>query len=159
MQGTQNGGEPFFSPDGQWVGFTADGALQKVSLAGGPPQTLTALPSGSRGASWGLDDLIVVGPNRPGGSLMQVSAAGGDATALFTPDDQRIPWYPQIIPGGDAVLFTLSDQGTDSGELHLLILGTGEHRTVVPNAVAGRVLDTGHLVFLRSGALASCTKC
>ena len=153
MQGTGSGDYPFFSPDGQWVGFWADGALQKVSLAGGPPQKLTALPSNNRGASWGLDDLIVFGPNNPGGSLMKVSAAGGDATALFTPDDQQRPWYPQILPGRDAVLFTLSDQGPDSGELHLLILGTGEHRTVVPNAVAGHVLDTGHLVFLRSGSL------
>ena len=152
MQGTESGQSPFFSPDGQWVGFLADGALQKVSLAGGPPQTLTVW-SRSRGASWGLDDLIVFGSSAPDGSLMQISAAGGEATVLFTPDDQRRPWYPQILPGGDAVLFTLSNNAPDSGELHLLILGTGEHRTVVPNAVAGRVLDTGHLVFLRSGAL------
>ena len=151
MQGTENGRAPFFSPDGEWVGFLADGALQKVSLAGGPPQTLTAL--GNRGASWGQNDLIVFGRNTPGGSLMQVSAAGGEATTLFTPDDQRRPWYPQILPGGEAVLFTLSEEAPDSGELHLLILGTGEHRTVVPSAVAGHVLDTGHLVFLRSGSL------
>ena len=153
MQGTEGGEYPFFSPDGEWVGFWADGALQKVPLAGGPPQRLTAMPNNARGASWGRDDLIVFAPNTPGGSLMQVSAAGGDATALFTPDDQRLTWYPQILPGGDAVLFTLSDATPDSGELHLLILGSGEHRTVVPSAVAGRVLDTGHLVFLRSGTL------
>ena len=152
MPGTEGARDPFVSPDGQWVGFGADGALQKVALVGGPAQTLTALPTDLRGADWGADDMIVYGLMRSG-PLMQVPAAGGDPTPLFTPDDGRFSWFPQVLPDGDAVLFTLSAFGPDAGELHLLIRGTGEHRTLVPNAVAGRVLRTGHLVFLRSGAL------
>ena len=58
-----------------------------------------------------------------------------------------------MLRGGDAVLFTLSDARPDAGELHLLDRETGAHRTLLPNAVAGRVLSTGHLVFVRSGAL------
>ena len=151
MPGTENAFSPFFSPDGQWVGFSAAGALRKVALAGGPPQTLTAGPSefAIRGADWGADDMFVYGD----GPLMQVPGAGGDPAPLFTPDDGRRSWYPQILPGGDAVLFTLSNVGPDAGELHILIRATGEHRTLVPDAVKGRVLDTGHLVFVRSGAL------
>ena len=153
MPATENGNMPFFSPDGQWVGFVANGALLKVALAGGPAQTLTDLPALTRGADWGEDDTIVLGLNSDGGALVQVPAAGGDLTTLFTPEDQRRAWYPQVLSGADAVLFTLSDAAPDRGELHLLLSETGEHRTLVPNATAGRVLDTGHLVFVRSGAL------
>ena len=107
-----------------------------------------------RGADWGADDLIVYGVNAPGGGLMQIPAAGGEPTPLFTPEDQRRSWYPQVLPEHDVVLFTLADAGApDVGELHLLQRDTGAHRTLLPNAVAGRVLGTGHLVFVRSGAL------
>jgi len=102
-----------------------------------------------RGASWGTDERIVVG-GRAGG-LMQVPAAGGEATQLFKPENQGQASYPQVLPGGKAVLFTLSGPG--GGELHLVKLDTGEHRTVLPAAVAGRVVPSGHLVFLRGGAL------
>ena len=113
MPGTENAFSPFFSPDGQWVGFSAAGALRKVALAGGPPQTLTAGPSefAIRGADWGADDMFVYGD----GPLMQVPGAGGDPAPLFTPDDGRRSWYPQILPGGDAVLFTLSNVGAGRG--------------------------------------------
>ena len=152
MAGTEGASEPFFSPDGQWVGFQASRRLQKVALAGGPPQTLAEDPGFFRGADWGTDELIVFGVGAPGGALMQIPAAGGAPTPLFTPEGQRRPSYLQVLPGSDAVLFTLTDQA-GAGELHLLRRDTGEHRIIVPDAVAGRVLSTGHLVFVRSGAL------
>ena len=153
MPGTEGGGAPFFSPDGQWVGFDIGQQLSKVAMAGGPPQTLVEDAS-MRGADWGADDLIVYGVNAPGGGLMQIPAAGGEPTPLFTSEDQRRSWYPQVLPESNAVLFTLADASTvNVGELHLLQLDTGAHRTLLPNAVAGRLLSTGHLVFVRSGAL------
>ena len=151
MPGTEGAQDPFFSPDGQSVGFDANGAMLRVALVGGPAQTLTATPS-FRGAVWGADDMIVYGLYAAG-PLMQIPAAGGDPVVLFTPDDGRRAWWPRALPDGDAVLFTLSEGANAGGELHLLIRDTGEHRTLIPNAVAGRVLDTGHLVFVRSGAL------
>ena len=60
----EGGGLPFFSPDGQWLGFFEYGtnrALKKAALAGGPAQTLTTLPASLRGAHWGPDDTIVYG--------------------------------------------------------------------------------------------------
>ena len=153
IPGTRGARDPFFSPDGQWIGFWAPpGELLKVALAGGPPQTVSELPR-FRGADWGADDMIVLGLNQ---GLMQVPADGGEPTPLFTPDDERRAWWPQVLPGGDAVLFTLTDPTPDGGDLHLLALENGEpgeHRLVVPNAAKGRILDTGHLVFVRSGAL------
>ena len=140
---------PFFSPDGQWLGFVANGALQKVALAGGPAQTLTTGVI-RRGASWTADDMIIYGATGP---LMQIPGTGGEPTPLFTPDDRRQSWYPQVLRGGEAVLFTLTEQARDVGELHLLFPESGEHRTLLSDAAAGRVLESGHLVFVRSGTL------
>ena len=109
---------PFFSSDGQWVGFVAEGELRKVALSGGPAQTLTTLPAAIRGASWGPDDQIVFAVNVAGGALMQVSGGGGEARLLFTPEAPQRPWYPQVLPKGGAVLFTLLEQiGPDAGDL------------------------------------------
>ncbi len=148
IAGTEGGSEPFFSFDGQWLGFNAEGSLKKVALVGGPPLTVAAVDS-FRGANWGSDGRIVFGTQR----LMQAGASGGDATELFKIDGPRRTWYPQVLPGGKAVLFTLSELSPDTGELHLLDLDTGAHRTILSTAAAGRVLPTGHLVFVRSGAL------
>jgi serine/threonine-protein kinase len=142
---------PFFSPDDQWVGFVVAGTLKKVPVVGGPSQTVSTFPSTVRGASWGADGTIVVGARANG--LMQVSAAGGIPTPLGRkPDQGREYWYPQILPGGRAVLFTSSVSTVDSGQIEVLRLDTGEQRTLLPGA-AGRLLPTGHLVFLRGGAL------
>ena len=90
MPGTEGAQDPFFSPDGQSVGFDANGAMLRVALVGGPAQTLTATPS-FRGAVWGADDMIVYGLYAAG-PLMQIPAAGGDPVVLFTPDDGRRAW-------------------------------------------------------------------
>ena len=155
IPGTENNGsDPFFSADGQWVGFVGLGpVLQKVALSGGPPQTLLNLSANIRGVDWGTDDMIVFGLNMPGGALMEISAAGGDAVPLFSPDDQRRASYPQVLADGESVLFTLSDGTVIGAELRLLTRATGEHRALIADAFAGRVLDTGHLIFFRSGAL------
>ena len=151
---TEGGRMLFFSPDGQWIGFEADDALLRVALAGGPAQTLTSETGAPivRGAHWGPDDLIVYGLHRAGGALMQVPASGGPPTPLFAPDDTRRARHPHILPTGD-VLFTLGGSAPDSGELRVLVRETGEHRMLLPSAAAGWFLETGHLVFVRGGAL------
>ena len=150
MLGTEGGRDPFFSPDGRWVGFFAGGVLKKVALAGGPAQELTTevVDPGIRGADWGADDMIVVG-RAPG--LARVPAAGGELTVIADVEAGRQLWYPQVLPETGAILFTADLGGT--GELRVLVPETGERRSVLPNAVAGRVVPTGHLVFVRSGAL------
>jgi len=75
MPGTENAVSPFFSPDGDWVGFWANGMVQKVAVEGGAPIKICDLPQTYRGASWGPDDIIILGGNNTG--LEQVSAGGG----------------------------------------------------------------------------------
>ena len=84
LPGTEGANFPFFSPDGEWLGFFADDELQKVRLAGGAPFRIAAVPLVNRGASWGPGDVIVYSAGNPAG-LWRVSAAGGTPEALTTP--------------------------------------------------------------------------
>src|SRR4029450_6325756 len=75
LSGTSGGTSPFFSPDGQWVGFGVDGELRKVPLNGGPAVTLCKAAA-LFGATWGSDGTIVFATARNGG-LWRVPASGG----------------------------------------------------------------------------------
>ena len=109
LSGTENARDPFFSPDGQWIGFFADGKLKKISVQGGAAVTLCDAPN-DRGGSWGEDGTIVFTPdNRV--ALSKVSSAGGTPQPLTTLDKQAgevTQRWPQVLPGGKAVLFTSS---------------------------------------------------
>ena len=103
LAGTQGALSPFFSPDGQWIGFFADGKLKKASIHGGEPVVLCEAPM-NRGASWGQDDVIVFSPTLFGG-LMRISATGGSPELLASPDaskGERSYRWPEILPGGKA---------------------------------------------------------
>ena len=107
------GGEgfgPFVSPDDEWIGSLANPTtLQKVSVFGGPPVTLTQSANDIYGASWGADDRIVFGTQDAG--LFQVSGGGGEPEMLTTLDTEQgevSHMWPFIIPGRDAVLFVIT---------------------------------------------------
>jgi hypothetical protein len=109
IEGTGGAAGPFFSPDGQWVGFFADSKLKKVSVTGGAPVTLCDAPNG-RGGSWAPDNTIVFTPaSAPGIGLSRVPASGGVPGVITTPDHQRgeiAHRWPEVLPGG-SVLFTI----------------------------------------------------
>ncbi len=155
ISGTDGAFNPFFSPDGQWIGFFAQGKMKKVSPGGGAPLTICdAGPSG--GASWGEDNTIVFAPSGNSG-LQRVSAAGGKPQILTTPDPSKGEYshrYPQILPGGKAVLFTaLIGLGWDESSVEILLLDTKQRRVVVRGGHTGRYVPSGHLVYFRAGAL------
>lgn len=85
--------------------------------------------------------------------MVRVPATGGEVDSLTTPDAGRYHWYPQILPGGRALLFTDSAGAPDSGDVMVLDLDTKESRPVVAGGAAGHYTPTGHLVFLRGGDL------
>jgi len=155
MPGTEGAGRPFFSPDGQRVGFFTGGrtpAIEVVSLRGGPPITVTDSGISGGGASWGPGDLIYVGGF--GGPLMRVSARGGSAhqpvTTLDTARGEVAHAWPEALPNGRGVLYTVFRDLQRLGggnEIAVLDLATGEH-TVLVSGVYARYAASGHLVFV-----------
>ena len=110
VQGGEDAANPFFSYDGESIGFFADGKLKKVSLSGGAAQVLADAPSG-RGGTWGADGTIVFAPTSTSG-LYRVSANSGDVTPItkLKPDERSHRW-PHLLPSGRTVLFTLQPAG------------------------------------------------
>jgi serine/threonine-protein kinase len=147
---------PFFSPDGQWVGFATPEELKKVPITGGTPISLCKV-SRSRGASWGPDNTIVVAPE-PGGGLFTVSSAGGELQPLTTldPEKEEISHrWPQVVPGG-SVIFTSMSQGSgtaDEGVIEAVSLETGERTVLHRGGTYGRWVPSGHLVYVRENTL------
>ncbi len=163
IPGTEGAINPFFSPDGEWIGFFADDELKKVSIRGGAPQTLCAAPR-HRGGTWVTDDTIIfAAPNREsvGEGLFRVAAAGGEPESLTMPDvtrGERIHRWPAILPGRAAILFTVfttTRWNTDSNDAQIAVLSleTGEYHALAETGTSPRYVPTGHLVFGRHGAL------
>ncbi|HYV30534.1 MAG TPA: protein kinase, partial [Candidatus Binatia bacterium] len=156
IPGTEGAESPFFSPDGQWLGFFAEGKLKKVSLSGGAPLTLCSAPL-NRGASWGPDDNIILNLSFGVSGLFQVSAAGGTPKPLTIPDGKKgeiSHRWPQILPGGKAVLFTNWSGGSfDDARIGVQSLETGERRTLLEGGTYARYVPSGHLVYARAGGL------
>jgi len=158
IAGTEGAFNPFFSPDGRWIGFFAQGKMKKVPVGGGPALTLCDAGS-SGGASWGSDDTIIFAPSAQAGAvgLSRVSASGGEPRILTTPDLTKGEYshrYPQILPGGKAVVFTAMDGfGWDESRIEVLRLDTGERRVLIRGGHTGRYLPAGDLIYYRAGAL------
>jgi len=153
IPGTDGASSPFFSPDGQWVGFVANGKLRKVLLSGGSPQTIaeaTQTVNSFSVGSWETDDSIFFTPT-VGAGIWSVSAAGGAAKAVTTLSESETNHrWPQLLPDGRTLLFT-AGSAADS-QSYLQTLGTAERR-VLTKGIATRYLPTGHLVYVQSGTL------
>jgi serine/threonine-protein kinase len=147
---------PFFSPDGQWVGFVTPTELKKVPITGGTPIALCKANRG-RGASWGPDNTIVFAPTRIGG-LFTVSAAGGEPvelTTLDTESNEGAHYWPQVVPGGH-VIFTVIHQGSgvaDEAVIESVDMATGERKVLHRGGAYGRWVPSGHLVYIRENTL------
>jgi serine/threonine protein kinase/Tol biopolymer transport system component len=154
LAGTENGFDPFFSPDGQWIGFFADGKMKKTSVSGSAPVTLCDA-SVPRGASWGEDGTIVAALTNTAG-LLRVPASGGTPQPLtqLRAGESTNRW-PQVLPRGHSVLFTSSTNlsNYESANIELLDLKTGARTTIQSGGYFGRYLPSGHLLFVHEGVL------
>ena len=154
IPGTSGGNSPFFSPDGQWVGFWAEGELRKAPLRGGPAVTLCKAAA-IFGASWGDDGTIVFASARNGG-LWRVSASGGAPEPLTTLQPGEYSHrLPHFLPGGQAVIFTILKAAYlwDDAQIVVRSLATGEQTVLVTGGSDGRYVSTGHLIYVRLGTL------
>ena len=151
-------GPLFVSPNSQWVGFSSDNALMKVRITGGPPVTLTTVDSISRGATWGPDNTIIFATGNPATGLQRVSAEGGTPEVLTQPDhaqDEGDHVWPEMLPGGGAVLFTITSRtgGLDKAQIAVRDLRTGTHKILLRGGSHARYVASGHLVYVAAGTL------
>ncbi len=161
LAGTDNARNPFFSPDGQSIGFFADGKLKKVSAAGGATVTLCDAPNG-RGASWADDGTIVFQPSNIGAGtdlgavLLSVSSAGGQPHPLtIRQEGEANQRWPQVLPGGRAVLYTAPNAvgSFADSSISVQLLPSRARKILVHGGYSGRYLQSGHLVYLHDGTL------
>jgi len=151
--GTDGAANPFFSPDGQWLGFFAAGKLKKVSVSGGAALTLgdALFP---RGASWGSQGMIAFAPTF-NGVLQQVSDAGGTPQPLTRLEKGDVAQrWPEFLPGGEAVLFAAGTTVIDFTNAQVAVqVRAGERRNLVQGGTHPRYAPSGHLVFAQGGSL------
>jgi eukaryotic-like serine/threonine-protein kinase len=162
LPGTEGANTPFFSPDGGWLGFFADGALKKISVSGGAAETL-AVAANPRGGSWTSNGRIVFTPNGTS-TLVQVSEVGGAARPLMQLDNGELTYrWPNVLPGSKAVLFDVIGanpqivvQSLNAGSS--VAAGpseavAGERRSLVPDGTSPHYAASGHLLYAQGGNL------
>jgi len=154
---TAGASNPFFSPDGTWIGFFAERRLKKVSVEGGAPVALAPVHD-NRGGSWSDGDEIVFAPDA-GGGLQRIPAGGGSPGPLTELDVSRGELshrWPSFVAGANAVLFTMKTKGLqtfDDARIAAVSLASGERRNVLDGGTGASYSSTGHLVYARAGAL------
>ena len=157
VPGTEGTTSPFFSPDGQKIGVQTEGSLRLLSLGGGQPITVTDRRMGVAGAAWGRDEFIYV-DGAGLGSLLRVEAKPGavpkEFTALDTANAEIDHTWPDVLPNGKGVLFTLTRAATntsDRGRSYFIAVAeipSGKHRVIVNDAMYARYAASGHLVYV-----------
>jgi hypothetical protein len=151
-----SGGAPFFSPNGRWLGFytlnISELAIKKLALSGGAPVTICPHNIGAPGATWADDDTIYWVDEIPGG-LVSIPAAGGQRKEAATIDfakGERQHKYPCALPGGKAVLITVSTADTatfDEARIVALLPRTGRRKILVEGGTHPRYSPSGHLLY------------
>jgi Tol biopolymer transport system component len=161
---------PFVSPDGEWLGFLDGTTLRKVAITGGPLITLTRVDGFPRGATWAPDGTIFFATSNGATGLQRVSAAGGTPEVLTRPDHaqgESAHVWPEILPGGRAVLFTIMSQtgGLDAAQVAVRDLRTGTYKVLLRGGSHGHYVasglgspkrverEGGHLVYVAAGTL------
>jgi Tol biopolymer transport system component len=154
IPGTEGGVNPFFSPDGLWVGFFTGGTLKKVSVNGGPALSL-GVASNPAGASWSSQGIIAFAPTTVS-VLQQVSDAGGAPQPLTRLRGGEITHHwPGFLPGGRALLFATSGNAASWTNPVVAVqpIGAGERRDLIEGATEPSYAPSGHLVYAQGGSL------
>ena len=149
---------PFFSPEGRWIGFWQDRQLKKVLITGGAPIPLCPAEN-PWGVSWTSDNTILYGQSEGAGTgaagIWRVSSEGGKPEHVVKVEAGQIAYGPQLLPGGRAILFALAARPGewDTAQIVVQSLDSGRRDVVVERGVDARYVPTGHLVYALNGTL------
>jgi eukaryotic-like serine/threonine-protein kinase len=146
LGGSAYGRNPFFSPDGRWIGFQQSGELKKAPVSGGAIVTIARNVNTPYGATWLDDDTILFGAGETG--IWQVSANGRAPKRIIAVENGQLAHGPQLLPDHDHVLFTLA-KGADWNDAQIVAqsLSTGTRTVLVPQGTDGRYVDGGYLLY------------
>jgi eukaryotic-like serine/threonine-protein kinase len=143
---------PFFSPNGQWIGFSQEGQIKRVSINGGAPVTIAPAVNAS-GHAWEDDGTILFAE---GDNILRVPEAGGKPEVIVAGVKGRVQSL-QLLPGKRTILFTVFPEGTanaeGTAEIVVRSLDTGQQETLIRGGIAARYVSTGHLVYFAAGTL------
>jgi eukaryotic-like serine/threonine-protein kinase len=144
---------PFFSPDGNWVGYFENGQLKRLGLDGGAPIVICAATN-PFGVSWERDNTILFG--QPAG-IMRVSANGGSPRLVVATKSGETVYGPQLLPDGDSVLFSITSQTGDTrwdnADVVAQSLATGKRTVLLHGGSDARFTRSGHLLYALRDAL------
>lgn len=137
--------DPFFSPDGQWIGYWSmgDGKLKKIPINGGAPIALADVENPS-GPSWCDDNTILYGSYFSG--IRRISADGGTPEVIIGQEGEHL-MLPQMLPDGKSVLFTKHEWEGGAMQAVVESLETEERKVLIEGAVGARYYPTGHLIY------------
>ena len=163
LAGTEGAFGPFFSPDGKWIGFWAEGSLKKIPATGGPAVSICDLSQQPWGATWGSNDTIIfadAASNRiwsQSPALMQVPARGGAPRPLIKQDPASGETFsgPEFLPDGKTLVFTIIRNPGHWEEAQVVAqrLDTGLQRVLLNGASSAHYVPTGHLLYLQKAVL------
>jgi Tol biopolymer transport system component len=160
IRGTRNAHNPFFSPDGQRVGFFTEDQLKKVSLAGGKPSTLLEdIPNGYVAfGSWADDGTIVFSVHSSDRGLQRIPDHGSQQAETLVPpvpeDDKAYYCYPQVLPGGNVILYShVYSYASRKSHIEAFLPETRKRQAVLDNASYATYVSSGHLIFVRDKVL------
>jgi len=139
---------PFFSPDGQWVGYFTQGQLKKIEISGGAPVKLCSA-SDPFGATWGTDGTIVFAQADTG--VMSIPVSGGTPKTLVEAEEGEVIFGPSLLPDGEWLLFTVTKYAGparwDEAQIVVQSLESGERKTIVAGGSDARYVPTGYLIY------------
>jgi eukaryotic-like serine/threonine-protein kinase len=151
LPGTEEATYPFWSPDGAYIAFFANGKLKKVAISGGAPQVLAQVWA-ARGGSWGRQNVIIYEPDA-GSPIWRINSDGSGAAPvtdhIFAGQDQTHRW-PVFLPDGNHFLFWAGNfAGVKGDQLSGIFVASldGKEKRLVTLAHSSFALDTHHLFY------------
>jgi Tol biopolymer transport system component len=150
LSGTEGATQPFWSPDGRWIGFVAGGRLKKVEASGGPPQELCDASDFS-GGSWNADGTILYGSSR---GLQRVSDQGGTPAPVTTlTESETGHFWPTFLPDGRGYLYLAWSAESSRRAIFSGTLDTNERTKVLAAESNPAYSEPGYLLFARETAV------
>ncbi len=155
VPGTESAQSPFFSPDGQWLGYFANGRLEKIPIAGGVPQVLCSGAPGNGSATWAPGGTIYFSGGF--GALLSVSGDGGDCQRIISPNESTgavAIGQPSVLPDGKSLLVAVENGfGGQQSSVAVLSLKTRKLKMLLQDGTNPGYVAPGYLVFGRAGTL------